>query len=420
MTVTPAPPTAPPTSNRTAPARRAPWAGLRSEAWALAGILLLAFALRAALIALKGPGFHFSDTAEYDAAARALLSGAGYELPRAPLYPAWMALGYRLFGVGNMAAVRWMQVPLGLAVVALSAKIASRAAGPRAGWIAGLLAAVSPTLVYTTSMLYPVALKTLLLLVCVGLAQVWEQGNSAPASLGLGCALAGLWLTDAIGAVPALALVPWGVALKPRSLVRWGQGLLALLIAAGLTFAAQPPSSGAARGSGFVAKAEYVLWVARHDPATVGGHRVQDGATEFHPMPARALVRRELHLMRTQPGAYAHDLGFEFVHFFAPTPDRLQTQNAYTGRLARWAVAAFFAPVLLLALLGAFAGPAPGSARMLLALVPLATAATYAFFFTQMRYRVPSEPEILVLAAIGALLFWRRGRAAAHTTSRSA
>jgi hypothetical protein len=58
--------------------------------------------------------------------------------------------------------------------------------------------------------------------------------------------------------------------------------------------------------------------------------------------------------------------------------------------------------VLVLALIGAVGGIVASSDRALLALVPLSTAALYALFFTQMRYRVPTEPQILLLAALGA------------------
>jgi hypothetical protein len=59
--------------------------------------------------------------------------------------------------------------------------------------------------------------------------------------------------------------------------------------------------------------------------------------------------------------------------------------------------------VLVLAVVGLLAGPASRRDRALLALVPLATAATYALFFTQTRYRVPVEPQITLLAGLGAM-----------------
>ena len=103
--------------------------------------------------------------------------------------------------------------------------------------------------------------------------------------------------------------------------------------------------------------------------------------------------------MRKHPGAYLHDWGYEFVHFFAPMPDRIQTVNSYTGRGPRLLVALWFTPILLLASFGLQLRWVAASDRRLLVLVPLATALLYAFFFSQMRYRIPTEPQLVVLAA---------------------
>lgn len=414
----PAPLTTPPRASVTAPlADFTSRDRQRARRMLAAAILLLALVLRVALIVIKGGATHFSDTGEYDAAARALLGGQAYAIPRAPLYPAWMALAYALFGVGNYAAVRWLQLPLGLAVVALTGRLGTQVGGRRIGSVAMLLAAISPTLVYTTSMLYPVVLMTLLAVAALLLAIAWVRSGSMAPCLALGLVVAGLFLADPIGAVPALALVIWGIAQRGRSPARWLQGALVLAVAAGAVFAAQPRSSTAARGSGFVAKAEYVLWVSRHDAQAVGGHRVDDGEATFAPIPVSALLRRELRLGGSQPAAYLHDVGFEFVHFFAPEPDRLQTHNVFTGRAARMVVAGFFWPVLLLALAGVFASRVRVRDRALLAIAPLATAATYAWFFTQMRYRVPTEPAILTLTAIGIMAMVRKWRHATHRVS---
>src|SRR6185369_14323264 len=159
----------------------------------------------------------------------------------------------------------------------------------------------------------------------------------------------------------------------------------------------------------FFAKAQYVLYEARHDSAVVEGHQVRDAAeAKFRPLPARQFVARELRLVREQPLAYLHDVGGEFLHFFSPLPDRLQTANVYTGRFARVLVTVYFLPVLVLAVIGAIAGIAARRDRWLLVAVPVATAALYAFFFTQMRYRVPTEPHLLLLAALGVRRLVRR------------
>jgi hypothetical protein len=56
----------------------------------------------------------------------------------------------------------------------------------------------------------------------------------------------------------------------------------------------------------------------------------------------------------------------------------------------------------------------------LLATVVLTTAAFYAFFFTQARYRIPVEPQLVALAALGlASAFPRFTRALAEAGGAS-
>jgi hypothetical protein len=366
------------------------------------GAVVLGCALRAALILIKGGHSYFADTMEYDAAARALLAGHGWDatLPRAPAFPALLAVAYRLAGAGNFAAARWLQLPLCLTAIPLVAWLGARMRAPRAGELAALGVAVAPTLVYTGTMLYPSALYTVLLLAATLLARtLGEGGGVRPAAL-FGGVLGLLWLTDPIATLPALALAAWAALARGRRLVPVAVAIaVATLIV--LPWMARPTGP---RGSGFVAKAQYVVWVARHQPAVVGGHRVQDpGDSVFTARPVGAFLAHELELVRRQPGAWAHDWVFEFVHFFAPMPDRIQTANVYTGRAARVIVAMCFLPVLLGALAGAFSRAIPARDRLLLAVLPLATAATYAFFFTQMRYRVPVEPQMLLLASLALL-----------------
>jgi len=151
----------------------------------------------------------------------------------------------------------------------------------------------------------------------------------------------------------------------------------------------------------FLAKAEYVLYVARHDTVAVGGHALRDTSRDFAPLPARDFLRREAGYLLHRPGDYLHDVGFEFVHFFTPYPDRITTPNRFTAPGARWLVAISFLPVVPLALLGLLGGAAPRHERVLLAIVPLAAAASYALLFSQVRYRVPVEPQLLALASLG-------------------
>ncbi|HEY6866394.1 MAG TPA: glycosyltransferase family 39 protein, partial [Candidatus Eisenbacteria bacterium] len=374
--------------------------------WVWTGLVLaLALIARLALVFVKGPQAHFADTMEYDAAARSILAGhgVGENIPRAPLYPALLALGYAIFGVGNHLAIRLLQMPLAVGAVWVTMWLGERVAGRRAGLLAGVSAAVSPTLVYTASMLYPTALYTLILVAMTAGALRLSRSPGPAAGATLGALMALAWFTDQIVVVPAAAILAWiaGSGHRPRATL-----LRALALALIVTLAIVVPIARfqqRAHGTPavFFAKAEFVLYAARHDSSAIGGHTVRDTSASFAPVSARAFIAREAGLLIRQPAAYLHDYLFEFVHFFNPYPDRIRTANRFTAAGARWLVAAFFILMLPCAFVGLVFGSGHGRERALLALVPLATAAVYALFFTQTRYRVPTEPMFLALAALG-------------------
>lgn len=372
---------------------------------AFAIVLGLALLARLALVFLKGQQVHFADTLEYDAAARSILAGhgVGQVIPRAPLYPAFLALGYTVFGLDNYVAIRLLQLLLGVAVVWVTMWLAARLGGRRTSLLAGLAAAVSPTLVYTSSMLYPTALYTLILVSMTAAALQLSRAPGRVAGAALGALMALAWFTDQIVVVPIVAILAWIPLGGPQPFAARARALaLAILVALALVI---PVARFQERAHGtppvFLTKAEFVIYLARHDSSAVGGHVMRDTSTTFTPMTARAFVAREAGLLVHHPGAYLRDYLFEFVHFFDPYPDRILTTNRFTGAGARWLVAAYFILVLPLALIGLVWGSGRARERVLLALIPLATAAVYALFFTQTRYRVPTEPMLLVLAAIG-------------------
>jgi hypothetical protein len=159
---------------------------------------------------------------------------------------------------------------------------------------------------------------------------------------------------------------------------------------------------GAGGDGVFMRKAQTVLHSARTDPELARDRwlRLPPDAP-FKAYSPLGFVRREAGLFAHTPVAYAHDWLWEFLHFFRPVADRVQSQNRYTQKFILLVGGMHFVCLLTLALLGAGIGTGRRSARVLLGAIVLATAVFYSFFFTQTRYRIPVEPHLIVLAALG-------------------
>lgn len=379
----------------------------RALRWLLTprGLLVLALLVRLVLIAEKGNHYYFGDTAEYQASAERLLQGHGLDpdSPRAPLFPIVMALGFWLGGVGNYYVVRFLELIPALALVWVTGRLARRIGGRPAETISLLGMAVAPTIVFVAGMLYPTTLYTLIL---AGLTlAAWEIYERPRARWGaaFGVLVALGWWTDPVVLAPALALLAWmalGLRRGRRPLA--GALLAAVVLAAALLVPYLHWKGSAGHGGNmFMAKAQYALWSARSDPVLSAHRLVRYGpGVRFEALDPPRFVAREAALFARQPGEYAHDVLWEFGHFFQPLPDRVQSQNRYNRPLVLLVGAAYFVVVLMFAPIGLLAGAGPRRGRWLLAAVVFSVAAFYALFFTQTRYRIPVEPELIVLAAL--------------------
>ncbi|MBI5169005.1 MAG: glycosyltransferase family 39 protein [Candidatus Eisenbacteria bacterium] len=388
----------------------APGALVREQV-ALMVVVAVTLFVRIAFISTLRNEYYFADTVEYRANALEMLAGRVLDpsTPRAPVFPAFLAIGYALFGLDNFLALRLMQLVLSVALVLAGVSLGRRVGGPAIGILTGLGIALSPTLVFSNGLLYPTTLYTLLLL-CVTLG-AWSLAEkpSLLKGLGLGVALALGILTDQVMAAPGAAVFGW-LAWQAR---RGGRAVLfATLLAVATTgviteLYVRSQSSPETGEAPFVGKAQWTLWYARTDVTMRDDRRIQFPlGTEFHPLPAKQFLAREWNYVKTRPLDYAHDFAFEFLHFYWPEVDRLQTTNRFTTRNVRLVGAVHFWPVLVFAMVGLAAGLAKRRDRALLILVSAATAAFYSLFFTQTRYRIPIEPQMTLLAALGFERLW--------------
>ena len=144
-------------------------------------VLSLALVLRgiaAALMFRSDPRVWFYDQAsELSCLAHSILSGQGFSSPfggstgasafLAPGYPLLVALTYRFFGpdsFGAAAVLTGIQVLFGVLTVLLVMLVARRLFGNRTAYIAGVLCAAGPTMVWLPTMFWETSLSTLLLI----------------------------------------------------------------------------------------------------------------------------------------------------------------------------------------------------------------------------------------------------------------
>jgi len=209
----------------------------------LSAILLGGWGLRVALALATAGIAPATDEVDYHGLAVRLAQGQGYvdeqgtpTSYRPPLYPAWLALGYRLFGphpvVGKLG-----QSLLGLVTIFFTYRLAREAASEPAARVAALIVAFYPSLLYFSHVLYTETLfiflltgGTLLLLQAVRRERLASAlagglfGGLAALTRGLGLGLllvAVVWLYRA---TPAAAARTNGGVRSPavrRSGLRW-------------------------------------------------------------------------------------------------------------------------------------------------------------------------------------------------------
>jgi 4-amino-4-deoxy-L-arabinose transferase-like glycosyltransferase len=137
---------------------------------------------------------------------------------RPPGYPLFLAGIYSVFG-RDFAAVRLMQIIVDSASVVLLTLLGFRWHSRRIGWIAGVLAAVNPLLIYYARMLTAESASIFMLLVLALLVSSFERSRRPSGILAAGIALGALLMLKSafVLCAPALAaILAWRHIKEPR------------------------------------------------------------------------------------------------------------------------------------------------------------------------------------------------------------
>ena len=97
----------------------------------------------------------------------------------------------------------------------------------------------------------------------------------------------------------------------------------------------------------------------------------------------------------------------EFAHFWSPFVSRISNQSFRASELIQWVSVVFFLPLLLLFPIGLYA-LRKSVVEMALLLIPVLTISTgYSIFFAEIRFRIPIDPVMIIVAMAGLDGLWR-------------
>ncbi len=398
-------------------------------------ILVAALLIRLLFVCLLNPdSYYFSDARHYDKAAHSLLDGQGFgeKYHRAPLYPLVMAAVYSLFG-RSFLSMRLVEAVLGVLLCWTIYRLAAALYGERTARWAALFAALFPHFILITGILYPTNLYALLLtLSAYCLVQGERNGNKVYlAASGVFAGLATLTVASFFFIAPFWMIWLLGSRGKPRwaSLLVFA-GVMAVVLAPwtlrnymhyGRVTLSQPLPHTALPN--LQDRAAQEQEIASGFQSTV--RHFKDHPTGTNEDGLLNTIRHYL----LHPAATAQHMVYELGHFWALYPDRLDTaQPAYRAQLhakdqrmqvhgdywqwVKWPSILVMAPIFLLAVYGAvLSRRLDRRITWLWLLTFISLSAGYSMIYSEVRYRIPIEPLILIWTALGVTALLQRAGA---------
>jgi len=430
---------------------------LTSSRTVLVAIVLAGLALRIGAIATDGGYKPANDAFEYDYYARAIADGDGYPRSgyllqggptaiRGPGYPYFLGGVYALSGSG-ITAGRIAGALLGVLAIFLTYLIARRVWGVRVGLLAAALTAVFPPLVLLSRELLSESLFIVLELGAVLCALNFRRSGGALGWAAAGGALCGLaLLTRNTGLALLLPLALGVLVLQPRFRPRALLGPAVLLAVTALVVAPWTIRNAdqferfvpLTTSTGITASGVYNP--ASRDSGTHGAWRDPRIAPSLAPLfetpgldeaEVDARLRREARDFAWQHPAYAAEaFGWNLMRMFELTGGSVVDREGNPvddrgiGSATPTSERIGIAIVVLLGLVGTLAlifsrRARPGDFRrpfrlprgpFFLWLVPFLILVTTALVNGLPRDRLPADPFLLILAAIGLAVLYDRAR----------
>ncbi|MBN1504976.1 MAG: glycosyltransferase family 39 protein [Candidatus Eisenbacteria bacterium] len=381
---------------------------------------LLGLVLRVGFALTVDETLHWPDSRWYFDTAEQISSGKGIgnSITRAPLYPYFLSL---LFLVSHrLLFVRVCESLLAALAVALVGVAGRRLFSDRVGLVAAFAAAVYPYFVYLPSAQVSDNLVTLLLLVSV-LALVWGRERTSwrhAAVSGVFLGLCMLARPSLVTVVPALAAWPVfcrgrgaGLALAGKSLLVVAVSVLTVLPWTARNYAVTGHFVFVATGGGrqfWYGNSAYADARTTENPEFPPELKARLLAQADEPSRERLLYQEGLRFVKENPGRALRLYASKLANLFQLYPS-VHTGGSIGDRPPVRAAMAFVSAVLFgLSLIGAALVFAAGGRATILPLMIVSYCLGSAVFLTVMRYRLPVDPYLILLAsaALGRMLGW--------------
>ncbi|HOL66721.1 MAG TPA: glycosyltransferase family 39 protein [bacterium] len=403
---------------------------MKKNGWFPGGVLVVALLLRVVWI-LRQDNTVNVWTDWWDELACNLVAGRGYVIAnpfipsgvpyyswRPPLFPLFLAGLYYLFGHSYLVAKMGLAV-LSTVSVFLVYLITKEVFGKREACLASLLCAVYPTFIFFTGYLAPETL-TMACLLSLVLSLLVAIARDRPGWW----LLSGFWLGTSILCRTIMVMffvfvLIWLGLMKLEKKKVWSSFCL-LVIATGLTvspwlwrnwrlhgvFLLHSTDSGQAL---YINNNPYSFTVEpsgtafTYDPQEVGRLSELEAT--------RLLSSRAIAFIRAHPGKFCSYVGRRFLNFWRPFPFTVSGPGEAYTRWHQILSLGYTGPIFVLALLGAVAARLRWRRLSLLYFLIFYYSGTYILVRAIIRYRMPLEPFLIILASHGWFYFlekWKK------------
>lgn len=367
-------------------------------------IFIAALLARGVFILTLQDGFYFPDSVSYSGAAVNLITkgelGESYDRP--PGYPVFLSGIYILFGE-SILAIRMVESLIGAFLAVVIALLGKRIGGEVVGALAGILWSIYPIAVFIAGLVYPTGLMTTLLACGVLCFLPYSHHQLSPKRVFFAGVLWGLAaLTIPIVLVTIGAIGFWVICWRSANRL-----LLLSLLFLGSALTVVP----------WTIRDFYVYGrLVAVEPRLVD-HLPQTPSAEEN------VQENKVQAILKYPDFFADHFISEFLHFWKPYPDRIAMDRPElrkkmheddprvvkdtiftTNNLIKAVSILTTGPLFFFAIIGTGAMWFQRERRRSLSLLwatILSFAVGYSFFYTQMRYRIPIEPYIIILSAHG-------------------